>query len=112
MSPCPRSELVEAVLLRSEAVTIHLREHVRTIARFARRAGLVCTFTGTEGGARLEVSGPLALLLVQSGNVKMAYVFNFIYQLFSPFWIGSAVALANELVVPRMRATVTGSLRS
>jgi MFS family permease len=68
----------------------------------------------TRAKARLEmgmatalISGPLALLLVQSGNVTAAYVFNFIYQLFSPFWIGSAVALANELVVPRMRATAS-----
>jgi MFS family permease len=52
-------------------------------------------------------SGPLALLLVHAGNVQAAYIFNFIYQLFSPFWIGSAVALANELVVPRMRATAS-----
>ena len=53
------------------------------------------------------ISGPLAMLLVRSGDATMAYVFNFIYQLFSPFWIGSAVALANELVVPRMRATAS-----
>jgi MFS family permease len=68
----------------------------------------------TRAKARLEmgmvtalVSGPLAFIMVQAGNVTMAYVFNFIYQLFSPFWIGSAVALANEMVVPRMRATAS-----
>jgi len=54
--------LVEAVLLRSEAVTVELREHVRAIARFARRAGLVCTFTPLDDGGLFEVSGPLALL--------------------------------------------------
>jgi MFS family permease len=68
----------------------------------------------TRAKARLEVgmvtaivSGPLALLLVRSENLVLAYVFNFIFQLFSPFWIGSAIALANELVVPRMRATAS-----
>jgi MFS family permease len=53
------------------------------------------------------VSGPLALLLVRSESLVLAYVFNFIFQLFSPFWIGSAIALANEMVVPRMRATAS-----
>ena len=68
----------------------------------------------TRVRARLEigmltalVSGPLALLLVRADNLVLAYVFNFIYQLFSPFWIGSAIALANEMVVPRMRATAS-----
>jgi hypothetical protein len=68
----------------------------------------------TRAKARLEVgmltaivSGPLALLLVRSENLVAAYVFNFIFQLFSPFWIGSAIALANELVMPRMRATAS-----
>jgi hypothetical protein len=68
----------------------------------------------TRAKARLEVgmatalvSGPLALILVRSENLVLAYVFNFIFQLFSPFWIGSAIALANEMVVPRMRATAS-----
>ena len=68
----------------------------------------------TRPRARLEVgmitalvSGPLALLMMRSDNVVAAYVFNFIFQLFSPFWIGSAIALANELVMPRMRATAS-----
>ena len=89
--------------------------------------GAVAGWLGVSGGgilsdrlrltrprARLElgmataiISGPLAFMLVQSESVTMAYVFNFIYQLFSAFWIGSAVALANELVVPRMRATAS-----
>ncbi len=54
--------LVETILLRSEAVTVQSRDHVRAIARFARRAGLICTFSGCESGGRFEVSGPLALL--------------------------------------------------
>jgi MFS family permease len=90
-------------------------------------SGAVAGFLGVSGGgflsdrlrrtrvrARLEVgmltalvSGPLALLLVRSENLVAAYVFNFIFQLFSPFWIGSAIALANELVMPRMRATAS-----
>ena len=73
------------------------------------------TASGGRGPrARLEVgmitamvSGPLALLMMRSDNVVAAYVFNFIFQLFSPFWIGSAIALANELVMPRMRATAS-----
>jgi MFS family permease len=50
---------------------------------------------------------PAALVLFTTPNVQQAYVVNFVFQLFSSFWIGSAVALANELVVPRMRATAS-----
>ena len=53
------------------------------------------------------VSIPLALLLLTAQSVKVAYVANFFFQLFSPFWIGSAIALATELVLPRMRASAT-----
>ena len=48
---------------------------------------------------------PLGYVLVTTPNLMLAYVINFFFQLFSSFWIGSAVALANELVLPRMRAT-------
>jgi len=54
--------VIETILLRSESVTVELHQHVRAIARFARRAGLVCTFTALDSGGRFEVSGPLALL--------------------------------------------------
>ena len=37
----------------------------------------------------------------------MGYIWNFVFQLTSAMWIGSAVALSNELVLPRMRATAS-----
>ncbi len=65
-----------------------------------------------DGKARLHMgmlcallSAPTGLVLFSSDNVNVAYVLNFVLQIFSSCWIGSAVALANELVVPRMRAT-------
>lgn len=54
--------LVEGLLLRSEKVVAHAREHATAIVRFARWSGLLCTFALDEEGTRLEVSGPLAVL--------------------------------------------------
>ena len=38
-------------------------------------------------------------------SLGWAYAYFFIAQYFSTLWIGSAIALSNELVLPRMRAT-------
>lgn len=54
--------LVEGLLLRSEKVVAHAREHATAIVRFARWSGLLCTFALDEEGTRLEVSGPLVVL--------------------------------------------------
>lgn len=54
--------LVQGLLLRSELVTAHVREHVRAVVRFAKLTGLLCTFALDERGTRLEVSGPLSVL--------------------------------------------------
>ena len=54
--------LVQGLLLRSEKVVAHVREHVRAVVRFAKLSGLLCTYTLDELGTRLEVSGPLAVL--------------------------------------------------
>jgi uncharacterized protein len=54
--------LVQGLLLRSEVVTVHVREHVRAVVRFAKLAGLLCTYAIDEHGTRLDVSGPLAVL--------------------------------------------------
>ena len=48
---------------------------------------------------------PVAILLLTATDLYTAYAWNFVFQLFSPLWIGSGVALVNELVLPRMRAT-------
>lgn len=53
------------------------------------------------------VSAPIAFYLLSTPSLVAAYVANFFFQLLSPFWIGSAVALANELVLPRMRASAS-----
>lgn len=54
--------LVQGLLLRSEVVTVHVREHVRAVVRFAKLTGLLCTYALDEHGTRLDVSGPLAVL--------------------------------------------------
>ncbi len=54
--------LVQGLLLRSERVTVDVREHVRAVVRFAKLAGLLCTYAVGENGTRLEVSGPLSIL--------------------------------------------------
>ncbi len=53
------------------------------------------------------LSIPSGYLLVTAESVNTAYVANFFFQLLSPMWIGSAVALSNELVMPRMRASAS-----
>lgn len=54
--------LVQGLLLRSEVVTVHVREHVRAVVRFAKLTGLLCTYAIDEHGTRVDVSGPLAIL--------------------------------------------------
>jgi predicted nuclease of restriction endonuclease-like RecB superfamily len=54
--------LVQGLLVRSERVTVEVREHVRAVVRFAKLAGLLCTYAVDESGTRLEVSGPLSIL--------------------------------------------------
>lgn len=65
------------------------------------RARLYC------GMLASSVSIPLGFVLFTTPSLVTAYVANFFFQIFSSFWIGSAVALANELVLPRMRATAS-----
>jgi len=50
---------------------------------------------------------PITLFVLNTGNVNYVYAGGFIYNAVSSMWIGSAVALATELVLPRMRATAT-----
>ncbi|MEM1246976.1 MAG: MFS transporter [Acidobacteriota bacterium] len=50
-------------------------------------------------------SVPFGFLVLASESKNMAYVFAFFFQICSSCWIGSAVAMSNELVMPRMRAT-------
>jgi predicted nuclease of restriction endonuclease-like RecB superfamily len=54
--------LVQGFLLRSARVTVDLREHVRSVVRFAKLSGLLCTFAIGEQGSRLDLSGPLSIL--------------------------------------------------
>ena len=72
----------------------------RLKARFGKARLLV-------GIATAVVSVPMGILLFSTDSLRLAYLFNFFFSLLSPFWIGSAVALANELVMPRMRATAS-----
>ena len=55
------------------------------------------------GSAALTVVPAIGLLTTE--DLMLAYIFNFALWVLSSAWIGSAVALANELVLPRMRAT-------
>ncbi len=48
-----------------------------------------------------------ATLFLGASERFTAYALVFCFQLSAPFWIGSAVALANEIVLPRMRGTAS-----
>ena len=50
---------------------------------------------------------PLGAAFLLADNVATAYVFNFLFTITSACWIGSAVAMANDLVLPRMRGTAS-----
>lgn len=54
--------LAQGLLLRSEHVSVEVREHVRAVVRFAKLAGLLCTYHVGRDGTRVEVSGPLSIL--------------------------------------------------
>jgi predicted nuclease of restriction endonuclease-like RecB superfamily len=54
--------LVEGLLARSARVVIELDAAGDEVIRFARRAGLLCTWTGDDARLRLDVSGPLSIL--------------------------------------------------
>lgn len=69
--------------------------------RKSPRARLYCGLVSAFG------SLPLALFILTTENTNAAYVAVYIDVVFSSAWIGSAVALANELVLPRMRATAS-----
>jgi MFS family permease len=50
---------------------------------------------------------PVTLFVLNAENVKIVYLGAGLYNAVSAMWIGSAVALATELVLPRMRASAT-----
>ena len=52
---------------------------------------------------------PTAFVLFTTPDVQIAYYANFAFTIFSSFWIGSAIALCNELVIPRMRGTASAT---
>jgi MFS family permease len=53
------------------------------------------------------LAAPAMVMLVTTRDLTTAYISNFAFQVLSSTWIGSAIALSNELVMPRMRATAS-----
>lgn len=59
-------------------------------------------------GMGTAVVAPIAaLVFLDATDLETAYVLVFAFQLSTPFWIGSAIALANEIVLPRMRGAAS-----
>jgi len=56
------------------------------------------------GMASIVMSVPLGIGLLVSDDLLWAYIFNFLFALTSPMWIGPAASTINDLVLPRMRA--------
>jgi hypothetical protein len=50
---------------------------------------------------------PCAFVTFTTSSVVVAYIASFVYSIVSSAWIGSAAALANEMVLPRMRAAAS-----
>ena len=53
------------------------------------------------------LSLPAGFGFIYAENVTVAYVLVFIFNMLSSFWIGSAAALSNEMVIPRMRGAAS-----
>jgi predicted nuclease of restriction endonuclease-like RecB superfamily len=65
-SPCEiveqyNLELLQGLLLRSEEVRVRARTHVRSVVRFAKLRGLICSCAPDAQGVELALSGPLSL---------------------------------------------------
>ena len=50
------------------------------------------------------LSRPFAVAVLYTDDVWMAYFCAFMFNLFSPMWIGAAASPVNDLVMARMRA--------
>ncbi len=69
--------------------------------RLRNRTGKAKLFVGI---ASVVLSVPSALGLLLTDSLTAAYVFNFLFSLTSPMWVGPAASTINDLVMPRMRA--------
>ena len=56
------------------------------------------------GFATVALAAPIAVALLYSPTVGVAYLLNFAFSIVSPLWVGPGAATINELVLPRMRA--------
>lgn len=56
------------------------------------------------GMASALLSVPTGIGLLITDNLTLAYVFNFLFSVTSPMWLGPATSTVNDLVMPRMRA--------
>jgi len=50
------------------------------------------------------LSLPMVTMLLLTDDLLTAYIFNFLFALLSPMWLGPGAATINDLVLPRMRA--------
>lgn len=57
------------------------------------------------GVITLGLATPAVIAMLITTNIYAAYALNFLVNITGALWIGPVVALANELVLPRMRAT-------
>jgi MFS family permease len=72
--------------------------------RLKRKSGRARLYMGILSAG---LSAPLVFLFLSSEVTLVAYLFVAAAAATRPLWIGSAVALANEMVLPRMRATAS-----
>jgi MFS family permease len=56
------------------------------------------------GGLTIAATTPMAVWLLTTPHLRLAYVVNFGVNVVAALWLGSAATAVNELVLPRMRA--------
>ena len=54
--------LLQGILLRAVELDVRARSNVRSVVRFAKLRGLLCTYHALDDGVRIALSGPLSIL--------------------------------------------------
>jgi len=57
----PEQPMPATMNVLSGSLPVFVREHVRSVVRFAKLKGLLCTFSEDDAGTMMELSGPLTL---------------------------------------------------
>lgn len=102
--------LLQGILLRAVELDVCARSNVRSVVRFAKLRGLLCTYHALDDGIRIALSGPLSVLreTTKYGHALAAFVPAAIA---TPGWtIDARCRIDGQLL--RLRATAADPIAS